>query len=68
MIVKHKMIGISSKKNELVGVFRRGGFSSNIPFFDHMMECTRIRLDNGQNKLMVLLTLIIKFIFNYKRL
>lgn len=68
MIIKHKLKGIGTKKNELFGVFKRGGFSSNIPFFDHMMECTRIRLDNGQNKLMVLLTLIIKFIFNYKRL
>ena len=68
MIIKHKLKGIGTKKNELFGVFKRGGFSSNIPFFGHMMECTRIRLDNGQNKLMVLLTLIIKFIFNYKRL
>ena len=25
-------------------------------FFDHLVECTRIRLDNNQNKLMVLLT------------
>lgn len=68
MIIKHKLKGVGTKKNELFGVFKRGGFSSSISCFDHMMECTRIRLDNGQNKLMVLLTLIIKFIFNYKRL
>ena len=68
MIVKYKLIGIGTKKNELFGIFARGGFSSKTKFFDHMTECTRIRLDNGQNKLMVLVTLIFKFIFNIKKL
>ena len=68
MIVKHKLKGIGTKKNEFFGIFKRGGFSSKTPFFDHMVECTRIRLDNGQNKFMVLLTLVIKFIFNLKRI
>lgn len=68
MIVHHKMKGIASKKNELFGIFQRGGFSSKVNFFDHLIECTRIRLDNKQNKFMVLITVIIKFIFNHKRL
>jgi glycosyltransferase involved in cell wall biosynthesis len=68
MIVKKKLKGISSRKDELFGIFRRGGFSSKVKFFDHLVECTKIRLDNGQNKFMVLLTFIIKFIFNLKRL
>ena len=68
MIVKHKLKGIGTKKNELFGYFQRGGFSSNHKFFDHLVECTRIRLHNNQNKLIVLITIIIKFIFNYKRL
>jgi glycosyltransferase involved in cell wall biosynthesis len=68
MIVHHKMKGISSKKNELFGIFQRGGYSSKVNFFDHLVECTRIRLDNKQNKFMVLITIIIKFIFNLKRL
>ncbi len=68
MIVHHKMKGFASKKNELFGIFQRGGFSSKIDFFDHLMECTRIRLDNKQNKFIVLITIIIKFIFNHKRL
>jgi glycosyltransferase involved in cell wall biosynthesis len=67
MIVKQKLKGISTKKNEIFGIFRRGGFSSKIKFFDHLVECTRIRLDNGQNKIIVLTTFIIKFIFNLKR-
>ena len=67
MIVKHKLKGIGTKKDELFGIFRRGGWSSQQDFFEHAAECTKIRLDNGQNKLMVLLTFIIKFIFNYRR-
>jgi hypothetical protein len=68
MIVKYKLKGVATKSNEVFGVFRRGGFSSKINFFDHLIECTRIRLDNKQNKLVVLLTFLIKFIFNIKRL
>ena len=68
MIIKHKLIGVGTKKKELFGVFKRGGFSSKIKFFDHLVECTRIRLDNNQNKIMVLITIIIKYLFNYKRL
>ena len=68
MIVKHKLKGIGTKKNELFGIFARGGFSSKINFFDHLVECTKIRLDNGQNKIIVLITLIFKFITNIKRL
>ena len=68
MIIKHKLIGVGTKKNELFGVFKRGGFSSKIKFFDHLVECTRIILDNNQNKIMVLITIIIKYLFNYKRL
>ena len=68
MIIKHKLVGVGTKKSELFGVFQRGGFSSKIKFFDHLVECTRIRLDNNQNKIMVLITIIIKYLFNYKRL
>lgn len=68
MIVKYKLKGVGTKKNEIFGNFQRGGFSSKIKFFDHLVECTRIRLDNNQNKLMVLLTFIIKFLLNIKRL
>ena len=38
MIVKHKLKGVGTKKNELFGYFRRGGFSSKIKFKDHFFE------------------------------
>ena len=51
MIVHLKMKGISAKKNEIFGIFRRGGFSSKVSFLDHFFETIKIRLDNKQNKL-----------------
>lgn len=68
MIVKKKLKGMSSKKGELFGIFRRGGFSSKVNYFDHLCEVTRIRLDNKQNKLLVLVIFIIKFIRNIKKI
>ena len=68
MIVKEKLKGIGTKKNELFGVFRRGGYSSQISFFDHFMEEIKIRLDNGQNKFLVLMIFIYKFIKNISKL
>ena len=68
MIVTKKLKGVASNKNEIFGIFRRGGFSSQVNFLDHLFECTKIRLDNKQNKFMVLFTFIIKFVCNIKRL
>ena len=68
MIVKHKFKGIGTKKEEIFGTFSRGGYSSKIDFFDHMCECTKIRIDNGQNKFIVLLSFIIKYLYNFKRI
>lgn len=68
MIVKHKLKGVATKKDEVFGVFRRGGFSSKINFFDHMIECTKIRIDNGQNKFVVLLSFLIKYLYNLDKI
>ena len=53
MIVKNKMIGIATKKNEVLGFFNPYGFSSTIRYIDYLNENTKIRLDNGQNKIIV---------------
>ena len=68
MIVKHKLKGIGTKKNELFGYFRRGGFSSTISFREHFFEEINIRLDNKQNKILVLLIFIYKFLKHFKRI
>ena len=68
MIVKYKMKGVATKKDEIFGIFRRGGFSSSINFIDHMFESTKIRIDNGQNKIIVLFTFLFKYLCNLKRI
>jgi glycosyltransferase involved in cell wall biosynthesis len=68
MIVHMKMKGMASKKKELFGHFRRGGFSSKVKFKDHLLEDYNIRIKNKQNKFFVTLVSIYKIIKNYKRL
>ena len=55
MIVKKKLKGIGTKKDEIFGTFRRGGFSSKVDFISHFFEEIKIRIDNGQNKLLILI-------------
>jgi glycosyltransferase involved in cell wall biosynthesis len=68
MIVKKKMKGIGTKKEELFGIFRRGGFSSKTDFIKHTIEELQIRKDNNQNLIFLFFILIIKIIFNYKKI
>ena len=68
MIVQKKLQGIGTKKNELFGTFRRGGYSSSIKFFDHFKEEICIRLDNGQNRLLVLIIFIYKYLKNISKI
>jgi len=68
MIVNKKLKGMATKKKEVFGVFRRGGFSSTTKFVDHFMETIKIRLNNKQNKIIVLIIFIIKYLKNIKKL
>tara|TARA_B100001059_G_C17784227_1_gene556079 strand:- start:431 stop:631 length:201 start_codon:yes stop_codon:yes gene_type:complete len=58
------MKGISTKKKELVGVFRRGGFSSRISFWKKLKEEIKIRYNNNQNIFLLILIFCNKFIRN----
>ena len=49
LIIKNKIKGISTKKNELIGVMKSGGYSSKISFINHLKEEMKIRYYNGQN-------------------
>ena len=68
MIVKYKLKGIGTKKDELFSIFRRGGFSSRVDFKDHFFEEIKIRNDNGQNKILILIIFIYKFIKNFRKI
>jgi glycosyltransferase involved in cell wall biosynthesis len=62
MILKKNMTGMATKKSEVFGKFRRGGISSKITFFEYLMETIKIRIDNGQNKLVVFIIFLAKVV------
>ena len=66
MIIKKKMKGVATKKNEILGYFRPGGISSTLKFKDFLYECNKIRIDNGQNILFVHLIFLIRVLKNIK--
>ena len=67
MIVKEKMSGLGTKKEELFGNFRRGGFSSKIHFKNLFMEDLKIRYDNGQNIFLIFFIFTYRLIKNFKK-
>ena len=68
MIVKKKMIGKATKKDEILGKFRQGGLSSRISYLDFLKENNRIRINNGQNVFIVYLIFILRLLRNFKNL
>mgnify|MGYP000055713480 FL=1 len=64
-IIKKKLNGISTNKNNIIGIMKSGGYSSKFSFFQHLLEETRIRYNNGQNILIIFLIFfnaVLKFI------
>ena len=68
LIVKEKMRGTSTKKNEILGKFRRGGLSSQIKYLDFLRENNKIRINNGQNIFFVYCIFILRLIRNFKNI
>ena len=66
MIVKKKMKGLSTKKNQIIGYFRPGGFSDKIKYIDYLKENTKIRLHNGQNYLFVMIIHFLRYMKRWK--
>ena len=52
-LIKFNLRGDYTQKKELIGIFKSGGFSSKISFFNHLLEETKIRLHNNQNIILV---------------
>ena len=68
MIVKKKLKGIATKKNEIVGIFRRGGFSSTINFRELFKEEIKIRYDNGQSIFLLFFIILYRTLRNFKKI
>ena len=54
-LIKKNYKGSSTNKVDLIGNVASGGFSSKISFFSHLIEETKIRLNNNQNLFMIIL-------------
>ena len=67
MIVKMQMKGMATKKNEVIGIFRRGGFSSTIPYKRLFFEEIKIRYNNKQSLLLISIIIIYKIIKHFKK-
>ena len=68
MILKFKMKGLATKKDEIFGEFRKGGFSSKFTYLEFLKENTQIRIDNGQNIILVYIIFLIRFIKNIRKI
>ena len=68
MIAKFKLEGIATKKDEVLGKFQSGGFSSKVNFLDHLKDLNKIRIDNGQNAYYVNLVFFYKIIKNFRKI
>lgn len=68
LIKKNNHKGISTKKDEVIGIFEQGGFSSRYGVFKHIWEETLIRLNNKQNVFVVLTILILRLLKNFYKL
>jgi len=64
LLILNDLNGISTKHDELIGEVSSGGFSSKISFISHLKEETLIRINNGQNKFIILLIFINALIKN----
>ena len=58
MIVKYKLNGTCTKRNEVLSKFDTKGISSKVGFFERLYEETRIRLNNNQNIFFVFFLMI----------
>ncbi len=68
MIVKKNLTGIATKEKEIVGIFRRGGFSSKIPYRKLFIEELKIRINNNQNIFLVMLIACYKIYKHFKKI
>jgi len=58
LLIKENLIGNSTNKDEIIGELSAGGFSSRVSFIEHLFEEIKIRYDNKQNLLLIMLIFI----------
>tara|TARA_B100000780_G_scaffold276761_1_gene245996 strand:+ start:135 stop:971 length:837 start_codon:yes stop_codon:yes gene_type:complete len=68
LIVQCKLKGTATKKKEIVGIFRRGGFSSTISFRKLFKEEMLIRWNHKQNLFLLFIIFIHKFFKHFNKI
>ena len=68
MIVKYKMKGLATKKKEVIGTFKLGGYSQKVTMLEHIIEEAQIRIKNRQNIIYVLALSFLRLIRNFYQL
>ena len=68
LIVHKKMNGLATKKKEITGIFRRGGFSSTINYRKLFKEEMLIRYNNKQNFILLIIIFMYKIIKHFKKI
>ena len=67
-MVKHKLKGVSSGKNEIIGEMAAGGLSSKLTYIDHLIEESKIRIKNKQNIFLIVAIILNGILKNFKRI
>ena len=62
MITNFNLKGLATKKNQILGEFKKGGFSSKVNYIDHLKDLNKIRIDNNQSKFFVMFLYLIKIV------
>ena len=68
LIVKKKLRGCATTKDEITGIFRRGGFSSKISFCKLFFEEIKIRLNHKQNIFLIAVIFSYKILKNFNKI
>ena len=63
-LIKGKFFGISTKKEEIIGNFKSGSYSSTFNFDDQFLEEIQIRIDNNQNRIIILFIIVLNFFYS----
>ena len=65
VLLKLRLYGESTNKEQIIGIVAPGGFSSKVSFFDHLKEEIKIRFDNNQNIFFISIIFLNSLIKNY---
>ena len=67
IIFSKRFKGIGTKKSQIFGYFRPGGFSSKVKYREHLKDLNKIKIKNTQNRFFVYLIYLFKILKSPKK-